>query len=312
VSAPALVLGAGGLGGLAWEVGLLAGLAAEGVDVTTAGLVVGTSAGATVGAQLTGGIPVAELYRRQLDPASPERRVAVDHEALRPHLAALAEEVRAGAARDERRQRAAVGAAALAAATPPEAERRAIIAARLSRPGAGSSTVDWPAVPLLITAVDAGTGEFVVFHRDCGVDLVDAVAASGAVPTGWPPVTIGARRYVDGGVRSATNADLAAGHDPVVVLAPDPTPRLAAELAALGTGTATLTIFPDAAARAAMGTDLLDPACRPASARAGREQATRVLDRIRPLWTDGGPVGGPVDGPVGGPDGGPDGGPLGG
>ena len=84
----------------------------------------------------------------------------------------------------------------------------------------------WPARALLIVAVDAHTGRHRAFDRDSGVPLVDAVAASCAVPGIWPPVTIGATRWVDGGVRSSDNADLAADHERVLVLAPmpDPTP----------------------------------------------------------------------------------------
>jgi len=70
-----------------------------------------------------------------------------------------------------------------------------------------------------VTAVDAATGEFRTFDRDSGVPLVQAVAASCAVPGVYPPVTIGGRRYVDGGMRSAANVDLAAGVERVVVLA---------------------------------------------------------------------------------------------
>ncbi|MFH6690802.1 patatin-like phospholipase family protein, partial [Cellulosimicrobium funkei] len=57
----ALVLGGGGSTGNAWLIGVVAGLADAGVDVTTAHLTVGTSAGATAAAQLAGATP-AELY----------------------------------------------------------------------------------------------------------------------------------------------------------------------------------------------------------------------------------------------------------
>jgi NTE family protein len=96
----------------------------------------------------------------------------------------------------------------------PEAQRRAIIDGRLPRH-------EWPAHPrLLVTAVDAETGEAVVWDHDSGVDLVDAVAARCAVPLVWPPMSVNGRRYVDGGVRSPINADYATGCSRVVVLAP--------------------------------------------------------------------------------------------
>ena len=100
-----------------------------------------------------------------------------------------------------------------ATATVSEAVRRDVIAQRLP-------SHDWPHRDLRITAIDIGTGELVAFDRHSGVELVDAVAASCAVPGAWPPVTIGERRYMDGGVGSTMNLKLAADCDAVVVLVP--------------------------------------------------------------------------------------------
>ena len=113
-------------------------------------------------------------------------------------------------AEDARRR---VGAYALAADTASETERRATVSSRLPTP-------EWPARRVLLVAVDAETGEVRVFDRQSGVSLVDAVAASCAVPGIWPPVTIGDRRYIDGGMRSNDNADLAAGFGNIVVISP--------------------------------------------------------------------------------------------
>ena len=79
---------------------------------------------------------------------------------------------------------------------------------------------DWPDRDLRISAIDTATGELVTFDRSSGVGLVDAVAASCAVPGVWPPVTIGDRRYMDGGVGSSVNMALADDCDVVVVLVP--------------------------------------------------------------------------------------------
>ncbi|MET8067939.1 patatin-like phospholipase family protein, partial [Micromonospora sp. NPDC005313] len=176
-----------------------------------------------------------------------------------------------------------LGALALSARTPSEQSRRAVIAARLP-------SGRWPARRLLVTAVDAVSGEFVVFDADSGVPLVDAVGASCAVPGVWPPVTIGPRRYVDGGVRSPVNADLAAGCGQVVVLAPTraavgPMPRLSAQVAALrSAGARVAVVSPDRAARAAIGRNVLDPARRAASARAGFAQASAVAGEVAAVW----------------------------
>ena len=142
-----------------------------------------------------------------------------------------------------------------------------------------------------MTAVDAETGEAAVFDRDGPVPLAAAVAASCAVPLVWPPITIDGRRYIDGGVRSVVNADLAAGCDRVVVLAPITgalrrSGRIAVQLAALGPGVRSVVVSPDARARRAIGWNVLDPARREASARAGRAQAAGVAAAVAAVWRD--------------------------
>ncbi|MEH1058027.1 patatin-like phospholipase family protein [Micromonospora sp. CPCC 206171] len=271
----ALVLGGGGVTGVAWEWGLLAGLAQRGVVLADADLVVGTSAGSVVGAQLCSGRPVGESYEAQLAPPTGEV-------AARFGWSAVARLVWAGGrTRDAVRARARVGAMAVAARTPSEASRRAVIEARLP-------AREWPARRLLVTAVDAASGEFVVFDAASGVSLVDAVGASCAVPGVWPPVTISDRRYVDGGVRSVVNADLAAGAERVVVLAPvtsgfGPMPRLSAQVAALRSVARVAVVSPDRAARAAIGGNVMDPARR-AAARAGFAQAEAVAAEVAGVW----------------------------
>ncbi|GLZ14253.1 patatin [Actinomadura sp. NBRC 104425] len=266
----ALVLGGGGVGGIAWITGVLAGLADAGQDVTGADVIVGTSAGSTVAAQLGSGLSLAELYARQVAPElqSAELMAELDVEKFGADFAALLRD--AGTVAEIRR---AVGGYALKAATVPEAERRAVIESRLPSHA-------WPERTLKIVAVDAQTGEPRVFDNASGVDLVDAVAASCAVPGVWPPVTIGGRRYMDGGIRSAANADYAAGASRVVVLAPlggvelvptdRPLDRTVEELRASGAEVAV--IEPDEASRTAIGPNPLDPSTRKPAAEAGRAQ----------------------------------------
>jgi NTE family protein len=208
----ALVLGGGGITGIAWELGMLAGLAEYGVELRDADLVIGTSAGSVVGALIASGTELEELYASQLAAPGPYRPVRV-------RMATIVWwSLAAVCSRGSEQLGARVGKMALAAATISEAERRQFLEARLGM-------YAWPERDLLITAVDAETGELAVFGKGSqvggtAVTLVDAVAASCSVPGVWPPVTIGGRRWIDGGVRSATNADLAAGYDRVVVLAP--------------------------------------------------------------------------------------------
>ncbi len=274
----ALVLGGGGVTGIAWETGLLHGLREAGVDLVGADLIVGTSAGSVVGAQLaTGPLPDA-LYERQTTPPDPavERPPAVDLAALMklfadrpPPTAPLAPEVCAQ-----------IGRAALAAPTEPEESRLAAIGARLS-------LQEWTDRRLLITAIDAEDGRFVTWDNDSGVPLVPAVASSCAVPVVYPPITIDGRRYIDGGVRSGTNADLAAGYPLVMVIAPMAgTPATQAVLDSEANslrvgGSRVEMVSPDADARTAIGPNPLDPARRVGSAEAGRAQAASVAERLR-------------------------------
>ena len=275
-SRKALILAGGGITGIGWELGILAGLAELGLDLSDADVVIGTSAGSVVGAQLTTGVPLAELYAQQL--RDPTGEIAAKLGAgvlLRFALASLLPG-------SDQRARARVGKLALAAHTVPEAERRAVIEQRLPKH-------EWPDRKLLVTAVEAQTGDFVVFDRDSGVSLVDAVAASSAVPMVWPPITIAGRRYVDGGVRSGANADLAAGCGRVVVLAPMTTAlrrsgRISEQLATLGPKVHSAVVSPDDNARKAMGRNILDPAARAASAQAGHAQAASVRDRVAVVW----------------------------
>ncbi|MGI5144722.1 MULTISPECIES: patatin-like phospholipase family protein [unclassified Streptomyces] len=277
----ALVLGGGGVTGIAWELGVLHALQEAGVDLTAADLVVGTSAGSVVAVQATSGIGLHRLVADQLEPAGTSQEVKADFD---PHGAAAAFTRLIEGARDAREIRARIGAMALAAPTVLEAERMRTIQARLP--------VDaWPGRRLLITAVDAQTGNLVVWDRTSGIPLASAVAASCAVPGVWPPATVAGRRYIDGSVRSATNADLALGHDVVVVLAPDTgpglnpaSPGLTAEVALLRAHSQVHVITPDDAALEAIGPNPLDPGRRPPSARAGRRQGRELAATLRGIW----------------------------
>ncbi|MFI7548000.1 patatin-like phospholipase family protein [Actinoplanes sp. NPDC049599] len=274
----ALVLGGGGVTGVAWTIGLLHGLAEHerGVDLSTADLFVGTSAGSVVAAQLTGGTPIDQLYQHELTDTTGDTNATIGSKVLVGFvLAALWPGERA-------RGRARLGRAALKARTVPESERRAAIASRVRRD-------EWPAARLLIPAVEARTGAVEVFDSASGASLIDAVAASCAVPLVWPPMTVNGRRYIDGGVRSVANVDLARGYERVVVIAPlvaaaRRADRPAAQAAALGPGVRTAVVSPTDAALTAIGRNPLDPARRAPAARAGHAQAAEVLDRVRAAW----------------------------
>jgi NTE family protein len=273
-----LVLAGGGLAGIAWETGILRGIADEAPAAVEALLgadvLLGTSAGSTVAAQIGSGVGIDELYARQTAETSYEIDSGVDIDDITelfitamtvPGLTAL-----------EKLQR--IGAIALATDTVPPSVRREVIAHRLP-------SHRWPDRILRITAIDVATGELVVFDGDSGVDLVDAVAASCAVPGAWPPVVIGDRTFIDGGVASTANMAAAGDCEAVVALVPSgrttPSPfgaGPAAEIAAFPG--ATLALFADDDALAAFGPNPLDPRCRIPSAIAGREQGRRVAGAV--------------------------------
>lgn len=277
MSSRGLVLGGGGVAGISWMVGLLAGFAESGIDLADADRVVGTSAGSVVGALLCTGVPPEQMYAAQVDPVrqSSEIFASVDLDEMATTFgAALA------GATDEAEMRRAIGAMALATQTVPESARHDVVASRLP-------VQTWPA-RLRIPVVDALTGALVVLDGTCGFDLVDCVAASCAVPGIWPPVTLGGRRYVDGGVRTTLNADLAAGSSAVLVLAPmgvDGSGPLTAGLddarPLLGR---VLALTPDQPSLAAMGANPLDPATRAPAAAAGRAQGLAASDAVRGFW----------------------------
>jgi NTE family protein len=274
----ALVLGGGGLSGIAWETGVLAGLAAGGADVAAADYVLGTSAGATVAAQLGSGLSLTELFERQTVPALQSAELAPDIERVVELMESW--EKLPLEYPDPVELRREVGQRALTVETVPEAERRAVIAGRLPRHS-------WPSRKLAVVAVEANTGDVRVFDQDSGADLVDAVTASCAIPGIWPPVTIGTGRYIDGGTRSAVNADLAAGYRRVLILAPMADLALeeqSAGLVAGGEEVQVQVIIPDDESTAAFGLNPLDPAVRAPAARAGYAQGQRAAAAVARFW----------------------------
>lgn len=308
VTRRALVLGGGGVSGIAWETGVLVGLRDEGVDITAWDRVIGTSAGSIVGARLLGDAGIEAFYDADAEAAAGDGDAWVRTLGGRIGAFALiagrrrrlswlprlwlssvgAETVvrRAAGHRGFRRWTgrpidhvtepspaiARIGELALAARTAPDSSFVAIVEELIGQ------SMEWPE-RLSVTAVDALTGATVVFHRSSGVPLARAVAASCALPTILPPVAIDGRPYVDGGVASEVHLGLAAGCDEVLALMPVDFGRTVAESEALAQlGTRLASIRPSGAGRAAIGRDiqLMDPDRRARSALAGREDGRRA------------------------------------
>jgi NTE family protein len=294
----ALVLGGGGSAGNAWLIGVIAGLFDAGLDVTAADLVIGTSAGSTAAAQITSVTP-SELLAAILAATPPHRTDPVRSDGGRVPIGPVADHLERtsriiAAAADAADMRRRMGAAALEMDAESDGSGqprwRATVASRLP-------SQCWPDRTMLIPAVDACTGEPVVFDRHSGVDLVDAVAASCANGFGVPPYRIGDRQYIDGGYRRNENADLATGYGRVLVLSPfggrsrHPLEwglQLAAQADELrARGSNVETIFPDDNSRNAFGVNMMDLSARPPAARAGYDQGRALAGQLTEFWRSG-------------------------
>ncbi|QYF74473.1 patatin-like phospholipase family protein [Cryobacterium sp. PAMC25264] len=301
LSGTALVLGGGGSTGNAWLIGVIAALTEAGMDVSRADLVVGTSAGSTAAAQISGASPARLLGdilsavppRRPpqhpaaaaADPARTPARTPVrpvgDHLERTNRIIADSED----AADLRRRLGAAARDLAEIAGESAQTRWRATVASRLPSP-------HWPHRRMLLTAVDAHTGEPVVFDRHSDVELADAVAASCASGFAY---RIGDHAFIDGGYRSnADNADLAAGYARVLVLSPfggrSRTPaawglHLAAQVENLRAGGSSVeTIVPSVSAEHLFGANAMDASLRPPAARAGYEQGRAFVEEFAEFW----------------------------
>ena len=292
----ALVLGGAGASGNAWVIGVVAGLFEAGLDVTEADVTIGSSAGSTAAAQITGGILPTKLLADILAAASrPSNGPAGSNRGRAPlgpasdHMDRTSAVI--DAAEDAPDMRRRMGAAALETDVDShsalQTQWRATVAARLT-------SHDWPQRLLLIPAVDAHTGEPVVFDRDSGVDLVDAVAACTSNGFGVPPYSLGGRRYINGAYRRNENADLAAGCKRVLVLSPfggrsrQPLEwgmDLAAQVDELrASGSRVETIFPDDESKHLFGANAMDLSLRAPAAQAGYDQGKALAEQLAEFW----------------------------
>jgi NTE family protein len=313
----ALVLGGGGVSGIAWETGVLAGLMEKGIDPRAAETVIGTSAGSIVGARLLGDPGFAAFMERQTSDD-----IAAE-DGLARELAGL---VGLSALRLGRRRRlgwllglwmtsAVVRVTALNAVLgrrlpPPEGEpvedaegAPNAVHAKVGRLARVAPVIreqrwlelvadllgpvrDWPD-RLRTTAIDAEDGRLVAFHAGRGASVLQGVAASTALPILLPPVVIDGRPYVDGGLTSETNCLLASGCDDILILAPLDRPILAREIERLrAEGSRVTLLVPSAEARLAVGSRMavLDPIRRAPSARAGFADGIAAAAHLPAVW----------------------------
>jgi NTE family protein len=269
-----LVLGGGGVIGVAWESGLCAGLLEAGFDPRTADVIVGTSAGAIVGTQLALGrmpgnqerAPTQEGRPGQEEAPKVSQSLPIDPQKLDPKVLGQVFTLWGAMKETTAEQAAAIGKLAREVNREGEAGWVSAITS-----GVGQDT--WPERPLLINAVDTESGERRTFDARSGAELGRAIAASSAVPGLMPSVTIGTRRYMDGQVHSCTNADALLAQRPSRILIAMPTNSntsrgigrhaermLELELAALEAAGAAVSVrAPSASDAATFGPNLMDP-----------------------------------------------------
>lgn len=292
----AVVLGGGGPVGVAWEIGLAAGLEEGGVRLLDADYFVGTSAGSIVGAMLAYGRPTAELLATQhvITPGEAPAGTVDGAFDLAPLIQQFIKLYTSDA--PPQQLRAEIGQFALHAKVAMTEDEWL---ATFSRSEVVAMDA-WPAKPYTCTAVDAESGEFVTWSKESNVPLARAIASSCCVPGIFPPITINGRRYIDGGMKSATNAELGAGYDRVIIvnvtggmeraaafpaLAERAKKRMDAELAAITSkGGEVAMILPDDESRAAMGTNLMDFKRRGEIADSGARQGRLEAARLREFW----------------------------
>jgi NTE family protein len=304
-----LVLAAGGSVGVAYHGAVLAALASEtGWDPRSADLMIGTSAGSLTAALLRAGVPAEDLANiSEGTPLSEEgERLAALGRPHRPRPS-RADYLRARPVSDPI---AVASGLARAVVRPGSVSPRSIIVAALPSGGVATSAISdgidavfdgaWPSKPLWLCSYDLRAGRRVVFGQDGAppATVGQAVAASCAVPMYFRPVTIGDRRYIDGGVHSMVNLDLAAGQDLDLVVTISPLSqaatfgelspglfmrralrsRLQREVAALKrTGVPVVAVQPGRSITAVMGLNPMDAARRGQVSRATRQGVRRWL-----------------------------------
>jgi len=275
----AVVLGGGGITGIAWEVGVVAGLLDEGIDLSRADAIIGTSAGAFVATYLAAKADLEERYDDLFTPDTHEIPAAMSARSMEGYGEALKQ-----GWGDARRIGTALGRMAREAETVSTEARSAVVAHRLP-------TREWPEGPLMITAIDAETGELHVLDKDSGIPLATAAAASGAVPGLWPVVSERGRHWIDGGSCSPTNAILGAPYDRVIVISPAPDtmgglPSAADDVKEMSARSRVELLTPDARTVEAIGDNVFDPSRRGPAAEAGRLQGRAAAAAVRRVWAE--------------------------
>ncbi|MDD7795524.1 patatin-like phospholipase family protein [Clostridium sp. 'White wine YQ'] len=273
----AVVLGGGGVTGMAWEIGIITALLEKDIDLSEADVIIGTSAGSFVGSSLASGYDMRKLYDSQF-----AQNISEVNTSVSPEIMGLwAEAFRSG--KDDTKK---IGKlfGDIAKKYPPyisKETRQRVVESRLT-------STRWPQ-KLKVTAVDADTGELHVFDGYSGTTLLDAVNASGAVPGIWPLVSFNEKYWIDGGMVSSTNARLADGYDKIVILSPMPqkyglVPSVKEDASEMQKNSKVSLIIPNEDSILAIGKNPYDPNHAASSAKAGFNQGIKEAADIYKTW----------------------------
>jgi NTE family protein len=276
-----LILGGGGVLGVAWELGVLAAITTHaGWNPASATVIAGTSAGSMAGSITALGRDLPAITaRRTAGVTLPDTTTAPRSSANTSVVSQdLLDLMRPGSGPVAERARAVGRLAMTAKPSIDPAAYRAYIASSLAG--------QWPDGDLRCTTVDCETGETVLLDRHSGLDLIDAVAASCAIPTYFPPVEHNGRHFTDG-PRQPYVAALAAELDLDAIIFVGL--RLAvvdgadehAELDALVAGGRAVARVTNGPAFAAVGSELMDPGAVKVATLIGLGDGQDGADRVR-------------------------------
>ena len=275
----ALVLGGGGITGIAWESGVLAALIENGMNISQIDKIFGTSAGAFVGAVLSNNQDMKSYYHYLNENKDPNEQTKLKKEVYEMWRQAYIQ----GGNNQENIGRLLGEMIDQVQPVISMKERKKAIAKRLN----GSK---WTS-QLVITAINARTGQLETINQQIGMDLIDSVAASRAVPGLWPHVTMNGKEYIDGGMVSSTNACLAKDFKQILIIAPltqkiGKLPNVFDDEITLSNTSDVYTITPDEFSKSIIGDNIYDASVIIEVGNAGYEQGKRLAKEIKALMPE--------------------------
>lgn len=273
----ALVIGGGGITGMAWEAGILAGLMEKGIQLNHADTVLGTSAGSFISALLLNNYDMKAYYQYLSQHKDENDTAELTPDLYKRWVAAVVD-----GGDDQIKVGKMFGQIAedFKPTISPE-QRKAAVKVRLR-------DSEWQP-QLNVTALDIETGQLNIFSEKDGISLMDAVMASGAVPGIWPYVEYNGRKYMDGGFVNSANTLAVSSAEEIIVIAPldqkqGQLPSVHEDVAQLKQTKQVTLITPNQASRSIIGTNIYDNTKLEAIGDEGYKQGLLIADQISNAW----------------------------